>query len=242
MVLNKILIIERVITIKKFIRKIMIKDKKRNLVCFTNPESRIAEEFRTIRTNLQIMMKGQKGQTILFTSSNKSEGKSTSIANLAVSIAQNNKNVLLIDANLRDPNIHTIFKFKNTDGLSSVLRGELDFSEAVRFTGIKGLDVLTSGEVPFNPSEMLGTKKMEDLIKFSINNYDVVLIDTAPILESAETRILAGVCDGVVLVINKGKTLLEKTKESKKVLDFAKANLVGVILNDRRWKKRIFLL
>jgi len=234
LVLNKILITERVLQTKDSIKKIMSKDKKRNLVCFTDPGSIIAEEFRTIRTNMQILLDGNEGKTILLTSSQKGEGKSTTVANLAVSIAQNNRKVLLIDANLRNPYIHSIFKFKNTDGLTSVLKGDLELGDAVRFSGIKGLDVLTSGGVPLNPAELLGTQKMENLIKFPKNSYDVVLIDTAPILESAETRILAGLCDGVVLIINKGKTLIEKTRESKKVLDFAKANLVGVILNERK--------
>ncbi len=214
-------------------KKFFTKKKKRNLICFTSPDSSISEQFRTIRTNIQIMMGEQKNKTLLLTSSKTDEGKSTILANLAVSLSQQKGKVLLIDANLRNPYIHSIFKFQNTEGLSSVLSSEVDFEKAIKFTGISGLDVLTSGPVPPNPAEVLGSAEMKKLLKSVVESYDMVLIDSPPVLDSAETRILAGLCDGVILLINKGKTLLERATASRKVLEFANAKLIGVILNEK---------
>ncbi|WP_456277290.1 CpsD/CapB family tyrosine-protein kinase [Bacillus sp. AK128] len=219
--------------IKNSIKKIIRKKKKRNLICYTSPTSLIAEQFRTIRTNIQIVMGEGKGQTILITSSQLDEGKSTMLANLAVSISQQKGKVLLVDANLRNPYVHSIFKFPNKEGLSTLLKGEASLSEVVRYTGITGLDVLASGPIPTNPAEMLGSKEMKEFLGTIKDTYDIVLIDTPPVIESSETRILANLCDGVILVVQKGKTLLDKAIDAKKILEFANAKVVGVILNEK---------
>jgi capsular exopolysaccharide synthesis family protein len=232
-VLNKTLITEKVEIVMNTTKKLLTKKKKRNLICYTSPDSKISEQFRTIRTNIRIMMRERKNQTLLITSSQMGEGKSTTLANLAVSISQQKGKVLIIDANLRNPYIHSIFRFHNKEGLSTILKGETEFKEVVRYTGISGLDVLTSGPIPSNPTEILGSIEMSEFLKSIINSYDLILIDTPPVLESSETRMLASLCDGVILIVQKGKTLLDKAIEAKKVLEFANAKVVGVILNEK---------
>ena len=135
---------------------------KRNLTVYSNPDSIIAEQFRTLRTNLHFMTGGKKS-TLLITSSSSFEGKSTAAANLAVSMAQQKEKVLLIDANLRDPNIHFVFKISNDKGLADVLTGMLELKDAVYQTEIGRLTILTSGQLDSNPAELLGSESMEKL-------------------------------------------------------------------------------
>ncbi|MDR7000595.1 CpsD/CapB family tyrosine-protein kinase [Neobacillus niacini] len=205
--------------------------KKRTIVAHTHPDSIISEQFRMIQTNIKFMLVDQKSRTLLITSPRDGEGKSTTAVNLAVSMAQQKKKVLLIDANLRKPSLHTFFKLSNSNGLTDVLTGRLSFNEVVHHTEIWRLDVLSSGLVPFNPVELLGSQMMQELLKKVTQFYDTVIIDSNSILEVTDTKLLSTQCDGVILVVKNGKTKLEKAAEAKKVLEFAKAKLVGVILN-----------
>lgn len=204
---------------------------KRNLTVYSNPDSIIAEQFRTLRTNLHFMTGGKKS-TLLITSSSSFEGKSTAAANLAVSMAQQKEKVLLIDANLRDPNIHFVFKISNDKGLADVLTGMLELKDAVYQTEIGRLTILTSGQLDSNPAELLGSESMEKLFQQALQEYDVILIDSPPVLDVTDTKLLANKSDGVILVISEGKTGIEKATEAKKALEFAKAKIYGVILNE----------
>lgn len=207
--------------------------KQRNLIAYSFPESKIAEEYRTIRTNVHIVTEGKKNKIILVTSPNSNEGKSTTAANLAVSMAQQKEKVLLIDANVRRPSCHFIFKKSNTVGLTDILTGKTSFEEAVIHTEIGRLALLTSGTIPNNPAELLSSRIMKDLLQKIANLYDVVLIDSSPVLEVADAKILAGLCNEVLLVLDKGKTKLENAAEAKKVLEFARAKIAGVIMNEK---------
>jgi len=207
--------------------------KKRNLITHSNPNSMISDQFRTIRTNLQFLTKESKNRLFLITSPEAGEGKSTAAANLAVSMAQQKEKVLLIDANLREPVIHAIFKISNNTGLTDVLMNEETFEEAIYQTRIENLDILTSGSTSPIPVELLGNEKMPGLLNKLANSYDVVLIDSPSILKFPETRLLATRCDGVVLVLSQGKTQLEKITETKRVLELADAKLVGAIMNEK---------
>lgn len=169
---------------------------------------------------------------ILITSPKSGEGKSTTAANLAVSMAQQDEKVLLIDANLRRPAVHLIFKLPNSVGLTEVLTGNTNFEEAVTNTEIGKLDILSSGSVTNNPSELLASQAMKELLHKAANKYDVVLIDSAPVLELTDTKLFASQCDGVLLVLHQGNTQIEDAAEAKKVLEFAKADVSGVILNE----------
>lgn len=206
--------------------------KKRNLITYSFPESKIAEEFRIIRTNVHIVNNEQKHKVLLITSPDPGEGKSTIAANLAVSMAQQKEKILLIDANLRRPSACFIFNLANSVGLTDVLIGKTSFEEAVTHTEIGRLDVLTSGAIPNNPAELLASRGMKELLEKVIKQYDMVLIDSPSIMEVTDTKLLASRCDEVLLICHKGKTTIERAAEAKKVLEFAKTNVSGVIMNE----------
>jgi len=208
--------------------------KKRNLITFANPDSIISEQYRTIRTNLHFLNGDKKNKTLLVTSPGKLEGKSTTAANLAISMAQQQEKVLLIDGNLRNPNIHSIFKTSNAFGLTDVLTGTTTFEEAVYSSTIERLDILTSGQTPTNPVELLASQKMQQLLQKVKSLYDIILIDSTSILEVTDTKIIANICVGVVLVVKQNKTNIESAVETKKVLEYARAKIVGVILNNKK--------
>jgi capsular exopolysaccharide synthesis family protein len=147
-------------------------------------------------------------------------------------MAQQKEKVLLIDANLRDPNIHFIFKISNGKGLADVLSGQEELTNAVYHTEIGNLAILTSGQLESNPAELLGSESMEKLFQQALQEYDMILIDSPPVLDVTDTKLLANKSDGVLLVIGEGKTAIEKATEAKKALEFAKAKIYGVILNE----------
>ena len=213
------------------INKLFNRQDKRNLITYSFPESKIAEEYRTIRTNVQIVSEQLKHKIFLVTSPNSGEGKSTTAANLAVSMAQQKEKVLLIDANFRHPSAHFIFNIPNLTGLSDVLTGKIPFEEAIVRTDIGRLMVLPMGLLQSN-SELLTSYMMGELLQKLSKQYDKVLIDAPSVLGVAGINLLASKCDGVLLVIQKGKTNLEKAAEAKKILEFSNAKIAGVILNE----------
>jgi len=212
-------------------RKELTKIKKRNLITYSNPESIISEQFRTIRTNIHFINEDDNNNLLVVSSPGQSEGKSTIIANTAISIAQQKEKVLLIDGNLRNPTIHQLFKVTNEVGLTDVLSEKTPLCEAITKCNINNLDLLTSGPIPLDPAELLESDKMKELLSHIKPLYDLILVDSPSVLEVTDTKVLANLCDGVILVVQKAKTKLEAAQESKKVLEFAKAPLVGVIVN-----------
>ncbi len=206
---------------------------KKNLVTYANPDSLISDQFREIRANINFLTETKKNRLFIITSPDKGEGKSTVTANLAVSMAQQNERILLIDANLREPTMHDIFKIPNNVGLTNILSGNASMESAIQRTWISNLELLTSGTTLTNPAEVLGNTRIADLLNTTANTYDKVLIDSPPVLTSTETRVLANHCDGVVMVLNRGKTALENTVESRRVLELARAKIVGAIMNEK---------
>jgi capsular exopolysaccharide synthesis family protein len=205
--------------------------KKRNIVAYSHPESVLSEQFRMIHTNINFLMSEQKDQTFIVTSPNGEEGKSTIITNLAVSMAQQKKKILLIDTNLRNPALHSFFNISNKAGLTDVLTGRKSFSEVIYHTEVCRLDFLPSGHISYNPVELLGSLALKDLLKKAKESYDFILMDSTSILDVPDTKLLANVSDGVILVVQNSKTKQGRAVEAKKVIEFAKARLVGVILN-----------
>jgi capsular exopolysaccharide synthesis family protein len=208
-------------------------DLEKNLITYSNTDSIISDQFRTIRTNIKFLAKEKPNKILLITSPGKGEGKTISIANLAVSIAQQKESVLLIDANLRKPAIHHIFKTSNDAGLADLILERSELEETIHKPGIGGLDVITSGITSHNPAEILGSESMQDLLNNAAAEYDIVLIDAPNLLDSTETRILANQADGVILVLHRGKTELNAAVEAKKILDLAQAQLLGTIINEK---------
>ncbi|MED3939505.1 CpsD/CapB family tyrosine-protein kinase [Priestia megaterium] len=207
--------------------------KKQSLITHSNPNSIISDQFRTIRANLHFLTKESSCKLFLITSPEKGEGKSTIAANLAISIAQQKERILLIDANLRKPVIHDIFNIQNTGGLTGVLENEVTFEEAVYQTRIENLDILTSGAALSNFVELLSNEKMESLLTRFAACYDAVLIDSPAVLTSPETRVLSTYCEGVILILKRGITKIEKIEEAKRVLDITEAKLVGAVMNEK---------
>ncbi|WP_106496249.1 CpsD/CapB family tyrosine-protein kinase [Lentibacillus sp. Marseille-P4043] len=211
--------------------------KIRHLITKLNPKSPISEQFRTVRTNLQFASVDEELATILVTSSGPAEGKSSSVSNLAVVYAQQGKRVLLVDADLRKPTAHYTFRLDNLTGLSNILVGETPVAEAVSNTNVENLDVISCGPIPPNPSELLGSKKMEQFIQEIRGLYDVILFDTPPVLAVTDAQILANYCDGSLLVVRSNQTEYDAAKKSIDVLQSAKAKFLGTVLNDREKKE-----
>nr|WP_225228934.1 CpsD/CapB family tyrosine-protein kinase [Bacillus sp. PS06] len=214
---------------KLFKRKDMIIENP--LVTFNQPASKISEQYRTIRTNLKFSASNQYYKTILITSPLGGEGKSITVTNLGISMSQQGQRVLIIDSNLRNPNLHKIFKIDNSLGLTSILTGKSVLEGTVSQTEISKLDVLTSGPIPHNPTELLGSMTMIKLMKKIVENYDVILFDSAPVLEVADTTVVSNQCEAVVLVLDYATTENNDAVEAKRVLEFANARVVGAIIN-----------
>ena len=207
------------------------------LVTHLNPKSPISEQYRTIRTNIQFTAINDTIQTYMVTSPMAGEGKTTTITNLAVVMAQQEKKVLLIDADTRKPSIHYTFQRNNTKGVTNVLTGQLSLKGAIVATAVPNLEILTSGPIPPNPSELLASPQMEQLLKEACRHYDIVLVDTPPVLVVSDAQIMANRCQGSILVVNSGKTDSESAIQAKEALVHAKAKLLGVVLN-RKNKRR----
>lgn len=214
-----------------------VKQAARHLITKLNPRSPISEQFRTIRTNLQFTAVDDTLETMLVTSAGPSEGKSFTIANLAIVFAQQEKKVLLVDADMRKPTVHYTFRIDNRRGLSSVLVGEYELNEAAIKSDVPNLDILPSGPIPPNPSELLGSNKMRRLIDEAKDQYDLVIFDTPPVLAVTDAQLLANFVDGSLLVIRSKKTDQESAIKAKELLEPAKAKLLGAVLNDVQTSK-----
>lgn len=195
------------------------------------PSSSISESFRAIRTSLYFSGEGKDSQVIQVTSPTPGDGKSTLIANLAVSIAKSGKKVLLIDADLRRPTLHRIFGVENNVGLVSHLSNETQDTIEPMATLIPGLSILPSGPAVSNPSELLSGARMAELITSLREIYDFVLIDTPPILAVTDPLTVAARVDGVILAIRIANGIQFSSKRAKEALDRVGANILGVVVN-----------
>ena len=174
---------------------------KKKLITFSSSDSMTSDQFRMIRTNIKFLPGEKDNKVFLITSPSNKEGKSTTVANLAVSMAQQDEKILLIDANLKSPAIHHIFDIPSQIGLADILMNKKRFDEVVYPTGIGELDILVSGTTFSNPAELLGSETMTYLLNLVTRMYSVILIDAPSILKTTETHILANQCDGVILVL-----------------------------------------
>lgn len=207
------------------------------LITLAKPQSPVSEQFRTIRTNINFMAVDHDLKLIAFTSANISEGKSTVAANVAITYAQAGRRTLLIDADLRRPTAHQTFELHNRAGLSTIISSTaetVELGNLVQASGIKGLDILTAGPMPPNPSELIGSKRMSTFIKSIEKHYDLVILDLAPVLEVSDTQELARHLDGIILVVRQGVTQKPAVKRSVEMLKFAKARILGYVMNDVR--------
>lgn len=208
--------------------------RNKSLITLTNPKSAIAEQFRTVRTSIEFSNVDTDLRSLVVTSPNPAEGKSTITANLAVVFAQQGKRVLLIDSDLRRPTIHYTFHIENHVGLTNILTKQVTLEKAVKTTRQENLSVLTSGPIPPNPSELLGSSGMSALLEKAKSEYDFVIFDSPPMLAVTDTQVLSNLTDGVVLVVSSGKTQTDSAKKAKELLENANAKILGVVLNNKK--------
>jgi succinoglycan biosynthesis transport protein ExoP len=203
------------------------------IITMSQPRSPVSEAYRSLRTNLQFAGVNAPLRTVLVTSPSPSDGKTSVVANLAAVIAQNEKEVMTIDADLRRPRLHKVFQLTNRIGLSDYfIRPQDRLNGVVKTTNLKGLCVITSGSLPPNPSELLGSEKMTEVITLLSQQFNMILFDSPPLLMVTDALVLAPRVDGVILVINPKITKRGALKHSIEQLKMVNANLLGVVLNN----------
>ena len=206
--------------------------KKPPIVLQDKSRSSPSEAYRSLRTNLLFSDMSNPARTIVVTSTGPQEGKSLTTVNLGTAIAQLGQNVLLVDADLRRPILHRVFDADRSKGLSTALAGESTMEEAIVKTDIPNLSVLTSGALPSNPSEILGSLQMKELISQAREQYDIVLFDSAPVLTMADTPVLCSEVEGTLLVIDAGSTTSKALGMTIEQLERVEARILGVVLNN----------
>ena len=207
--------------------------KLNELITVSEPRSPISEAYRTLRTNLDFASLDQALKTLVVTSAGVGEGKSTTLANLAVVSAQAGRTVILVDADLRRPTLHQVFDLDNETGLTTAMMDEAALaSPPLRATGIDGLSVLTSGPLPPNPADLLGSRRMDQVIAALAELADQVFFDTPPVVAVTDAAVLATKVDGVLLVISAGKTRREYARTAVQRLEQINARLVGTVLTN----------
>lgn len=208
-----------------------VKNKNDKLVAAAEPRSANAEAYRMLRTNISFSSVDKPIKTILITSASPSEGKSITAANLSVTMAQAGYRTIVVDCDLRKPTQHQIFGISNDVGLTNALLSHANFSSFVRPSRVENLRVLTTGQLPPNPSELLGSRSMSELLGVLQNEFDVVVIDSPPVLAVTDAAILSRVSDGVLLVVDCGQTKRESALRAKEALEKAGGRFLGIVLN-----------
>lgn len=204
------------------------------LIALRDPRSPAAEAYRQLRTNIQFSSLDQQLRTLLATSTAPDEGKSTTIANLAVTMAQSEQRVILVDCDLRRPTLHELFDLPNDAGLTSLILAQEDAEIPLLDTVVPGLSLLPSGPLPPRPADILGSRRMETIIARLRGAADIVLFDTPPVVAVTDAAVLATRVDGVLLVFHAGKTSRERGRQARQMLEKVKANIVGVVLNNAK--------
>jgi capsular exopolysaccharide synthesis family protein len=203
------------------------------LVVVTQSQSPISEAYRVLRTNLQFAAVGHPLDTLMVTSPGPGEGKSITAANLAAALAQGGRRVILVDGDLHRPRQHRVFGLRNNTGVTTALitnlSGNLD--DILQETGVPGLRVLTSGPLPPNAAELLGSTRMRELLADLHTRADIVVVDSPPVTALSDAAVLATQTDGVLLVLDAGKTRRELAKRATEALERVHARVIGVLLN-----------
>ncbi|WP_233095926.1 CpsD/CapB family tyrosine-protein kinase [Alicyclobacillus sp. SO9] len=197
----------------------------------SSPKSPVAEAFRTIRTNIQFAGVVQETKVILVTSSQPGEGKTSTVSNLAIVSAQAGNRVLLLDADMRKPQVHQRFQISNLDGLSNVLIKERALKDCISTSETPNLYLLPSGPIPPNPSEMLASKSFAALVERCREDFDMVFIDSPPILAVTDALILTRITDGTILVVDAQNTNRNSAIKAVSMLKQVNARILGTTLN-----------
>ena len=208
-------------------------NRRESLITVTHPHSPVSEAYRILRTNLEFSSLDKPIRTMVVTSAGPDEGKSTTLANLAVTIAQGGKKVILADCDLRRPRLHEIFGLDNDAGLTTmVVDDEALENPPLQETGVPNLWLLPSGPLPPNPSELLGSRRMEEIIAVLTQRADMVLFDAPPVIAVIDAVVLGSKVDGVLLVINAGGTKRDHAQRAKAQLEKVNVRVIGAVLNN----------
>jgi len=207
------------------------KMKDLELINHFHPRLPIADDYRTIRTSILLSHAESPPKVIAFTSSLPVEGKTSTLANLAVAFAQLDKKVLVIDSDIRKPRLHRIFKIGNIGGLSGFLVGKLELKEAIQKTSIKNIWILPSGPVPPNPSELLNSAKMKEMLEEAKKVFDIVMLDTPPVLATIDAVIISTLVDSTVLVLKAGEITRKPFMSAVEELKRVNSKIIGVVFN-----------
>ena len=201
------------------------------LVTITDPRSPASEAYRTLRTNLSFYSLDKPLRTLVVTSPAAGEGKSTTIANLAVTMAQSGRRTILVDTDLRRPTLHELFGAQMSPGLTDMIMAEAG-DLPLQKTEVENLWLLSSGAKPPNPADMLGAARMEQIIAQLAEQADIVLFDAPPVMAAADAAILGARVDGVLLVIQAGKTRRDHSERAREILEKSRARIVGAALTN----------
>jgi capsular exopolysaccharide synthesis family protein len=196
-----------------------------------NGQSAAAEAYRVLRTSVLLSPVRSVPKTILFTSSQPGDGKTTTTVNTAVSLAQLGSSVLIVDCDLRTPKVHELLDVDQSPGVSTFLSSELKVEDAIRLCQIPGLSVLTAGSVANNPSELFSSDKLKQMLSALSKLYDHILIDSPPLINLADPLILSTLVDGVILVVDGSRTTCDTALRAREELLSVGANIFGVVLN-----------
>lgn len=201
------------------------------VVTHSDPKSPVAEAYKVLRTNVMYSGIDKRLKSIVVTSSVPMEGKTTTVVNLAVTFAQAGIRVLLIDSDLRKPKIHKIFMLSNGSGLTNLLVNHDEYDRYIRSCDEPNLQILPSGTIPPNPSELLASDSMKNFIKNISEQYDLILLDAPPVGSVTDAAIISALVDGTILVASSGRVEIGALRRSKELLSKVNANIIGVVLN-----------
>lgn len=203
------------------------------LITITDPRSAASEAYRTLRTNLTFAALDGSLDTLVVTAPTPEEDKSTVLANLAVTLAQMGKRTLLVDADLRRPKLHEIFGVTNERGITTMFVEDTSPDDPpVLDVDVENLSLLSSGPLPPNPADILGSQKMEDIIDALTRQYDIVLFDAPPVISVTDAAVLGAKTEGVLLVVHSGQTRREHVERAKEQLERVHVRIVGTVLTD----------
>lgn len=202
-----------------------------DLITLTDPRSPVSEAYRTLRTNLSFYSLDSPIETLVVTSPAPDEGKSTTVANLAVTMAQSDRRTVLVDCDLRRPSLHTIFDTTNDAGFTTMVLDE-EAAAPLQETGVENLWLLPSGPKPPNPADLLGSRQVERVIAGLLEQVDIVLFDAPPVIGVTDAVLLGTKADGLLLVVRAGKTRREHAERAIELLEKAKVRIIGATLTD----------